>query len=156
MRRPVVIGFGLGGAAAAILAARLRFYDFDGASGGECEELGLVKRRILSRNGIVPGREEQKSVLLGSSLEHPLDLLVVGGGATGSGVVLDAATRGLSVGLLERDDFSSGTSSRSTKLLHGGICFYLHSLFSCFSNSLLPSYRHMIVFIMIKRPLGLD
>eukprot|EP00268_Persea_americana_P001856 TRINITY_DN10554_c0_g1_i3.p2 TRINITY_DN10554_c0_g1~~TRINITY_DN10554_c0_g1_i3.p2 ORF type:complete len:288 (-),score=71.66 TRINITY_DN10554_c0_g1_i3:1211-2074(-) len=136
MRRPVVIGFGLGGAAAAILAARLRFYDFDGASGGECEELGLVKRRILSRNGIVPGREEQKSVLLGSSLEHPLDLLVVGGGATGSGVALDAATRGLSVGLLERDDFSSGTSSRSTKLLHGGVRYLEKAVFNLDYNQL--------------------
>ncbi|XXG45226.1 hypothetical protein AAC387_Pa02g0360 [Persea americana] len=135
MRRPVVIGFGLGGAAAAILAARLRFFDF-GASGGECEELGLVKRRILSRNGIVPGREEQKSVLLGSSLEHPLDLLVVGGGATGSGVALDAATRGLSVGLLERDDFSSGTSSRSTKLLHGGVRYLEKAVFNLDYNQL--------------------
>jgi glycerol-3-phosphate dehydrogenase len=47
-------------------------------------------------------------------------MLVVGGGATGCGVALDAATRGLRVGLVEREDFSSGTSSRSTKLIHGG------------------------------------
>jgi glycerol-3-phosphate dehydrogenase len=49
------------------------------------------------------------------------DLLVVGGGATGSGVALDAATRGLKVALVERDDFGAGTSSRSTKLIHGGV-----------------------------------
>ncbi len=49
------------------------------------------------------------------------DLLVIGGGATGAGVALDAATRGLSVALVERDDFSAGTSSRSTKLIHGGV-----------------------------------
>jgi glycerol-3-phosphate dehydrogenase len=49
------------------------------------------------------------------------DLLVIGGGATGAGVALDAATRGLKVALVERDDFSSGTSSRSTKLIHGGV-----------------------------------
>ncbi len=49
------------------------------------------------------------------------DILVVGGGATGAGVALDAATRGLSVALVERDDFSAGTSSRSTKLIHGGV-----------------------------------
>lgn len=49
------------------------------------------------------------------------DLLVVGGGATGAGVALDAATRGLSVALVERDDYSAGTSSRSTKLIHGGV-----------------------------------
>ncbi|ORZ25687.1 FAD dependent oxidoreductase-domain-containing protein [Absidia repens] len=49
------------------------------------------------------------------------DLLVVGGGATGTGTALDAATRGLNVALVERDDFASGTSSRSTKLVHGGV-----------------------------------
>lgn len=49
------------------------------------------------------------------------DVLVIGGGATGSGVALDAATRGLKVALVERDDFSSGTSSKSTKLVHGGV-----------------------------------
>lgn len=49
------------------------------------------------------------------------DLLVIGGGASGAGVALDAVTRGLSVALVERDDFASGTSSRSTKLVHGGV-----------------------------------
>ena len=52
---------------------------------------------------------------------EPYDLLVIGGGATGSGIALDAATRGLKVALVERDDFSSGTSSKSTKLVHGGV-----------------------------------
>lgn len=49
------------------------------------------------------------------------DLLIIGGGATGTGAALDAATRGLKVALVERDDFSSGTSSKSTKLVHGGV-----------------------------------
>ena len=49
------------------------------------------------------------------------DLLIIGGGATGAGIALDAVTRGLSVALVERADFSEGTSSRSTKLLHGGV-----------------------------------
>lgn len=49
------------------------------------------------------------------------DLLVIGGGATGCGIALDAATRGLSVALVERYDFAEGTSSRSTKLVHGGV-----------------------------------
>ncbi|HVE90907.1 MAG TPA: FAD-dependent oxidoreductase, partial [Actinomycetota bacterium] len=49
------------------------------------------------------------------------DLLVVGGGITGCGVALDAASRGLSVALVERDDFAAGTSSRSSKLIHGGL-----------------------------------
>jgi glycerol-3-phosphate dehydrogenase len=49
------------------------------------------------------------------------DVCVVGGGITGAGVALDAASRGLSVALVERDDFASGTSSRSSKMVHGGL-----------------------------------
>src|SRR5680860_1491120 len=49
------------------------------------------------------------------------DVLVVGGGVTGAGVALDAVTRGLRVALVEARDFASGTSSRSSKLLHGGL-----------------------------------
>jgi glycerol-3-phosphate dehydrogenase len=49
------------------------------------------------------------------------DLVVIGGGATGAGITLDAVTRGLKVAMIERDDFASGTSSRSTKLVHGGV-----------------------------------
>src|SRR5690349_11818868 len=49
------------------------------------------------------------------------DVIVIGGGATGLGVALDAALRGLSVLLLEQADFAKGTSSRSTKLIHGGV-----------------------------------
>ncbi|GBE14510.1 MAG TPA: FAD-dependent oxidoreductase [Proteobacteria bacterium] len=49
------------------------------------------------------------------------DLIVIGGGATGCGTALDAASRGLSVALVEKNDFAEGTSGRSTKLLHGGV-----------------------------------
>src|SRR2546430_12006217 len=49
------------------------------------------------------------------------DVLVIGGGITGAGVALDAATRGYRVALVEKVDFASGTSSKSTKLAHGGI-----------------------------------
>jgi glycerol-3-phosphate dehydrogenase len=52
--------------------------------------------------------------------EH-FDVLIIGGGATGAGALLDAASRGLNVALVERDDFAAGTSSRSTKLVHGGV-----------------------------------
>ncbi|MFL5779896.1 MAG: FAD-dependent oxidoreductase [Thermoleophilaceae bacterium] len=52
---------------------------------------------------------------------EPFDLVVIGGGITGAGVALDAASRGYSVALVERDDYSSGTSSRSSKLVHGGL-----------------------------------
>lgn len=84
--------------------------------------LDVVRRKIADSNGIVPSRAVQESALIGSSAANPLDILVIGGGATGCGVALDATTRGLRVGLVERDDFSSGTSSRSTKLIHGGLC----------------------------------
>ncbi|NBJ69630.1 MULTISPECIES: FAD-dependent oxidoreductase [Clostridia] len=50
-----------------------------------------------------------------------LDLLVIGGGITGSGIALDAVMRGMNIGLVEMQDFAAGTSSRSTKLVHGGL-----------------------------------
>ena len=53
--------------------------------------------------------------------DGPFDVLVVGGGITGVGVALDAASRGLRTALIERDDFASGTSSKSSKLIHGGL-----------------------------------
>ena len=59
-----------------------------------------------------------------SQLEDPsevFDFLVIGGGATGIGIALDASTRGYRVALFEQSDFTKGTSSRSTKLVHGGV-----------------------------------
>ena len=55
------------------------------------------------------------------SREEPWDIVVIGGGATGAGCALDAASRGYDVLLLEQHDFGKGTSSRSTKLIHGGV-----------------------------------
>ena len=55
------------------------------------------------------------------SRAEPWDMVVIGGGATGAGVAVDAASRGYSVLLLEREDFGKGTSSRATKLVHGGV-----------------------------------
>ena len=66
----------------------------------------------------LPPRAEQ---LARAQAGVAVDLLVIGGGATGCGVALDAATRGLSTVLVEQDDFSAGTSSRSTKLIHGPV-----------------------------------
>lgn len=56
-----------------------------------------------------------------SARREPWDLAVIGGGATGAGVALDAAARGYAVALFEQGDFGKGTSSRSTKLIHGGV-----------------------------------
>jgi glycerol-3-phosphate dehydrogenase len=63
------------------------------------------------------GRSAALAALAGAELQ----VLVVGGGVVGAGVALDAATRGLSVGLVEARDFAAGTSSRSSKLIHGGL-----------------------------------
>ncbi len=64
-------------------------------------------------------RDEMKSRL--DAQDGPWDVLVIGGGATGIGVAVDAASRGYDVLLLEQSDFGKGTSSRSTKLIHGGV-----------------------------------
>lgn len=53
--------------------------------------------------------------------DNQFDILVIGGGITGAGIALDAAIRGLKVALIEKGDFAEGTSSRSTKLIHGGL-----------------------------------
>lgn len=62
-----------------------------------------------------------RSQALAALAGNEFDVVVVGGGITGAGVALDAASRGYSVALLERADFASGTSSRSSKLVHGGL-----------------------------------
>lgn len=58
---------------------------------------------------------------IASLKQHEFDMLIIGGGITGVGIALDAASRGLKVALVEKEDFASGTSSRSTKLIHGGL-----------------------------------
>ena len=65
--------------------------------------------------------EQPRAGTLASLKERPLDILVVGGGIVGSGIARDAAMRGLRVGLVEQHDFAFGTSSRSSRLLHGGM-----------------------------------
>lgn len=68
--------------------------------------------------GTVPFDRAENLARLG---RERFDVVVVGGGITGCGVALDAASRGLRTALVERDDFSSGTSSKSSKLVHGGV-----------------------------------
>jgi glycerol-3-phosphate dehydrogenase len=90
----------------------------------------LVELRRDASGRIIPptfphvkSRAEQLAELRrnGASQDTEYDLLIIGGGATGTGIALDAVTRGLKVALVERDDFSAGTSSKSTKLVHGGV-----------------------------------
>src|SRR3954466_423183 len=81
----------------------------------------------MSQPPLTPGvlgpaaRDVAIAAMTGAVGEAELDLLVVGGGVVGTGVALDAVTRGLSTGLLEQRDLASGTSSRSSKLIHGGL-----------------------------------
>ena len=65
-----------------------------------------------------------------------LDILVIGGGVTGAGIALDAATRGLRVGIVEAQDWASGTSSRSSKLVHGGLRYLYQLNFALVAESL--------------------
>ncbi len=64
---------------------------------------------------------DQRRAALARLSDEVFDVVVIGGGATGTGCALDAATRGLDVALVEARDFASGTSSRSSKLVHGGL-----------------------------------
>ncbi|KZS19393.1 glycerol-3-phosphate dehydrogenase, mitochondrial isoform X2 [Daphnia magna] len=74
----------------------------------------------------LPTRSEQLKALE----DEVYDVLVIGGGATGAGCALDSVSRGLKTALVELEDFSSGTSSRSTKLLHGGVRYLQKAIFN--------------------------
>ncbi len=82
--------------------------------------------------------------------EEEFDLLVVGGGITGAGVAWDASSRGLKVALIEKDDFAQGTSSRSSKLIHGGLRYLenkeFHLVFEALSERafLMNSCPHLV------------
>lgn len=69
----------------------------------------------------MPAMTFERAAALRRLTEEKFDVLVVGGGITGAGCALDAASRGLRVALVEKDDFASGTSSRSSKFVHGGL-----------------------------------
>lgn len=82
------------------------------ASGGVVAQVAEKAKHLITGNVSAPEVKPE---------QEEYDLLVIGGGATGAGIALDAVTRGLKVAMVERDDFSSGTSSKSTKLVHGGV-----------------------------------
>lgn len=77
---------------------------------------GSITPRIISELSLTT-----RAANLMRMQSETFDIAVIGGGITGAGVALDAATRGLSVALVEKRDFASGTSSRSSKLIHGGL-----------------------------------
>jgi len=70
---------------------------------------------------VLPFSAQTRSANLARMAEERFDVLVIGGGITGVGIALDAASRGFSVALVEKDDFASGTSGRSSRLIHGGL-----------------------------------
>ena len=78
----------------------------------------IIGRELSHRGRLGPADREHA---LSAMQEGELDVVVVGGGVVGTGAALDAATRGLTVALIEARDFASGTSSRSSKLVHGGL-----------------------------------
>jgi len=84
------------------------------------EQIGDLKRSGGSK-GAATGLFKTSEEAAPQNEADVYDLLVIGAGATGAGIALDAATRGLRVAVVERDDFASGTSSKSTKLVHGGV-----------------------------------
>jgi glycerol-3-phosphate dehydrogenase len=86
--------------------------------------------------------------------KHPWDLIVVGGGITGAGIVAEAARIGLKVLLLEANDFASGTSSRSTKLVHGGLRYLREGQLRVTRESVVERERLMEEARGLVQPLG--
>src|SRR5215472_9188695 len=70
---------------------------------------------------VLPFSAQTRTAALSRMAEDRFDVLVIGGGITGAGIALDAAARGFSVALVEKDDFASGTSGRSSRMIHGGL-----------------------------------
>src|SRR5438105_5137625 len=85
----------------------------------ECRSSFTGRPRLTSPTVNFDARQRERN--LERLASEPFDLLVIGGGITGAGVALDAAGRGLRTALVERGDFAAGTSSRSSKLVHGGL-----------------------------------
>jgi glycerol-3-phosphate dehydrogenase len=92
---------------------------------------------------------------LAALADGPLDVLVVGGGIVGTGAALDAATRGLRVGLVERDDIAVGTSSRSSRLIHGGLRYLEQYRFGLVREALTERSRilHLAPHLVTIEPL---
>ena len=85
---------------------------------------------------MLPFSAQTRTANLTRMAEDRFDVLVIGGGITGAGIALDAAARGLSVALVEKDDFAAGTSGRSSRLVHGGLRYLEHGEFGLVRESL--------------------
>ncbi|KAK2181288.1 hypothetical protein NP493_402g02030 [Ridgeia piscesae] len=115
-RLALLAAVAVGGSAAALWTfPRIAYYRRMMSTGPKSVSAQELQDKIKATH--LPTRAQQLAALQ----ENNYDVLVIGGGATGCGVALDAVSRGLSTALLEKFDFASGTSSRSTKLIHGGV-----------------------------------
>ena len=85
---------------------------------------------------MLPFSARTRTANLTRMAEDRFDVLVIGGGITGAGIALDAASRGFSVAVVERDDFASGTSGRSSRLVHGGLRYLEQREFGLVRESL--------------------
>ena len=85
---------------------------------------------------VLPFSAQTRTANLTRMAEDRFDVLVIGGGISGVGIALDAAARGLSVALVEKDDFAAGTSGRSSRLVHGGLRYLEHGEFGLVRESL--------------------
>ena len=108
-------------------------------------------RLALCETGLVI----ERSLALSALARDEFDVVVVGGGITGAGVALDAATRGYSVALLERADYASGTSSRSSKLVHGGLRYLQNFDLGLVREALLERQLMVALAPHLVRPLPL-
>lgn len=101
----------------------------------------------------------RRSSVIEEMEQEQFDVLIVGGGITGTGIALDAITRGLNVALIEKNDFASGTSSRSTKLIHGGLKYLQNFDFSVVKETgsereiVYNNARHLVHPIRMNFPL---
>jgi glycerol-3-phosphate dehydrogenase len=105
------------------------------------------------RRGAVPPPLADRARALDRLGSERFDVLVIGGGITGVGVARDAALRGLSVALVERDDIASGTSSRSSRLVHGGLRYLEHGHLHLVFESSLERRRLLDLAPHLVRPL---
>jgi glycerol-3-phosphate dehydrogenase len=96
----------------------------------------------------------QRATALQGMAAHGVDILIIGGGVTGAGTALDAAARGYRVGLVEKADFASGTTSKSTKLVHGGIRYLPQFDFALVREALIERGLLVQNAPFLVRPLG--
>ncbi len=90
---------------------------------------------------------------LGQVTDQTYDVIVIGGGINGSGIAREAALRGLTTLLIEKDDFCAGTSGRSSKLIHGGLRYLEHREWRLVRESLREREALLQAFLRLVRPL---